>query len=325
MSDTDNIAAKLNQRAGESFSKGNYNEALAFCAEAEKLYRVSGNMEGLGSTLHNQALAINAKGDLQTAIKLYEEAEQINRQVGTPEGQLMFGQCLGTLGQIYIEQQDWPKVITKMREAYEVFSQLGMNDKAVVCLEYLDEALRQSGMAVLDSIPSAAADYIGETVNVRRRLGSMPPYLCANAEKYQSSIGGLLQIQAELLAKTNRKQEALNLAQEAYDLAIQGGLSKEVEKITALIAQIQNPDVENSLGNKAASQLACVHCGQTDDPSLSNPEYRIEIRVQGDYIAFAQCSRCFTRLQEAGAGYFATRSMIGSYSEEQRNRAIIIS
>jgi tetratricopeptide (TPR) repeat protein len=59
---------------------------MALHKEKERICRQLGNLDGLQRTLGNQALILQACGDLDGAMALHKEEERICRQVGTVEG-----------------------------------------------------------------------------------------------------------------------------------------------------------------------------------------------------------------------------------------------
>lgn len=306
------LISRLDQQAAEAYSKGDYNKALAFCTEAEKLSRSAGQNGMLANSLQNQGMVLKAKGDTEAALRCYEEAEGLNKSDSTAEGREAYGHCLYAQGKIYFEAEEWGKAFSKMMYAIGAFDGTGLTNLADLASEYLYESAKQTAMIFWNSNPSVAADYLTNAIIACQRLGALSPDVFPKAAGYQGSIRGLVHMQAEALARTTRLEEALAAAEIAHALAVKEGASKDAEVMKALMDQLQSDD---------AFPLACVHCGRTGDPSLKKPEHYFSIKMGGQYRSFAQCASCHDRFKDAD--YYALRYAMQSYSREQFARALI--
>ncbi len=83
--DWKNYQASLNNQAGILHARGNLDSAMKLYKEAERICRELGNKDGLFRSLNNQASIFFARGDLDDAMKLYKEAERICRELGNKE------------------------------------------------------------------------------------------------------------------------------------------------------------------------------------------------------------------------------------------------
>jgi tetratricopeptide (TPR) repeat protein len=80
------LRGSLGNQARILYVRGDLDGAMTLFKEVEQICRQLGNLHGLSSSLGAQALILNARGDLDGAMTLHKEEERICRQLGNLKG-----------------------------------------------------------------------------------------------------------------------------------------------------------------------------------------------------------------------------------------------
>jgi tetratricopeptide (TPR) repeat protein len=314
----DDRGIALDVEAGVLFAQGKLMEAMALSQESESLYRETGNLTRLAAVLNNEAMIELQRGEEKEALSLFDECQRILRSVHTIEARLRLARILGSQGEILEHRGDFAGAAVDYREAGLIFLQFGKRNLEASCLTSLYGLLQKLCNGATGWSNEEVLSGYGELVTVCRRLGEMTD-VSANANEFSKSVPAYLLRQATMLWELGRGVEGLPLAEDARQLSLQNGLVEQAHALEGLIAVLRGKPMSGMRTER--KELACVHCEKIGDPALQDSDHQIEIDVTGQRVRFAQCESCFTKLR--AYGYFVVRSLIGSYPEEQRNRAII--
>jgi len=191
---------------------GHPEEALSLREYLVDHFRQSGDKGSLSYSLGNQALILYARGDLDGAMALHKEKERICKELGHKYGLSI---SLGNQGVILYFRGDLDGAMVLFKEQERLCRELGNKDGLALFLG--DQA----------NILYARGDLDGAMVLYKEQ-----ERLCKELGNKDGLSRSLIN-QANLLSeKMNRPREALPLAEEAYRLATDHGL-------TALAGQIK--------------------------------------------------------------------------------------
>ena len=230
---------------------GDLNGAMALQEEKERICRELDDKASLQYALGNQARILYARGDLHGAMALHKEEERICRELGDPAN------LQHSIGNQALILQDWGEIDKSMalhkekeRICRELGDPLGLseslgNQASLLCMRND----LSGGMALLKEVERICREN-DDPVNLQRSLGNQALILkargdlegCMSLTKEQEKIcrklgdpEGLaisLINQAALLGLTmHRSREAIPLADEAYRIADQHGLTAAAQEI----------------------------------------------------------------------------------------------
>lgn len=134
-------STSLTTQANILMSRGDLDVALTLYEEQEQVSRELGYLVGLQRSLGGQANIHYLRGDLDGAMTLHHEEERICRELGDMEG---LANCLGGQANILSDRGDRGGATALAEEAYQVASQHGLTVLAQGIQSYLDE-LRHGG------------------------------------------------------------------------------------------------------------------------------------------------------------------------------------
>jgi tetratricopeptide (TPR) repeat protein len=215
----DGLQASLNNQANILNSRGDPEGAMAPYKEQERLYRELGNKYGLQASLNNQGLILKARGELEGAMALYKEGERLCRELGNKDWLQAF---LGNQANILYDKGDLDEAMTLYKEQERLCRELGNKDG-------LQASLGNQGfiLKALGDLDGAMALYKDQE-RLCREFGN------------KDGLSTSLINQAELLSdKLGRHQEALPLAEEAYQIASTHGLTQIANQIKVILEKIR--------------------------------------------------------------------------------------
>jgi tetratricopeptide (TPR) repeat protein len=122
---TSNEAVLLNNRALILKVRGDLDGAMTLHKEAEQIFRQLGNLNGLQGSLGNQALILKDRGDLDAAMALLKAQERICRESGNLDG---MRHTLGNQALILKARGDLAGAMTLHKEQERICRQLGKLD-----------------------------------------------------------------------------------------------------------------------------------------------------------------------------------------------------
>jgi hypothetical protein len=218
LGDPAGLQASLGNQALILYARGDLDGGMALLKEQERICRELGDPAGLQASLGNQALILLDRGDLDGGMALLEEEEQICRDLGDLAS---LSRSLGKKALILLTRGDLNGAMALNREAEQISRELG--DPAGVSRSLSNQALILQTRGDLDG---AMALY-KEDERICRELAA------------PASLAISLAHQASLLGQMNRHREALSLAEEAYQLASQHGLTALVQLIAPIRDQLR--------------------------------------------------------------------------------------
>jgi tetratricopeptide (TPR) repeat protein len=143
-------------------SKGNPDEALRCYQEALQIHRDIGYREGEASDLGNIGNIHQLKGNLDEALAYYQEALQIDRDIGHREGE---ANQLGNIGNIYRSRGNPDEALKYYQEALQIDRDIGHREGEANQLGNIGNIYRSRGN--LDE----ALKYYQEALQIDRDIG----------------------------------------------------------------------------------------------------------------------------------------------------------
>lgn len=253
------LAAVLGNHAIIMQLSGKPDEAMKLHKEEERICRESENKDGLRRSLGNQALIYKAWGKPAEALPLYEERGRVCRELGNKQGlmgalgsQALILQDMGKLdeamklykaaGRVSVELNNKDGISIALGNQAIILKEQGKLDKAMelhkqeerICREIgNDEGLQNSlGNQALIVQEQGQLDEAMELLKDQERI-------CRQTGNNNALAYSLIN-QASLLAnKIGLAADALPLANEAYDLAVDVGQPKLAAQIKAIREKIK--------------------------------------------------------------------------------------
>jgi tetratricopeptide (TPR) repeat protein len=216
LADLDGVATSLMNQAIVLKQQGELDRALRLLEEAERLRRALGHQDGLATVLVNRAAILIRRGEPDQAMTILRQAEQLSREVNDPAA---LERALRGQASVLRERGDVDGALRLLVEAEEMCRR--MPDRASV-------GRLQGLLATHASMLSDRHDYEGasrvfaEHAEVSRRLGDHP------------ALATSLHVVALLKVGLGRSAEALPLVEEAYQTAVEHGLTDLLAKMDPL-------------------------------------------------------------------------------------------
>jgi len=314
--DTRGVSSSLEQMSFAYFQQGDYDRALASARRQLQIARRAGDQIGMGEAIHNIGLAYFQQGAFDQAREQLEHVIEIATASGDKR-RLVHAQ--GDLAMVYWQQSDplnaWRCLERALEAASEIgylqkvgamignagvlYEQLGDDMQALACYEQsLHIAAELNDVTAIAAlianialiyrnvgVLNRAEHLIGRAIALDREL-QLPLYLCEN-----------LHIQAELLARGRRYEEAWKANQEALVLAEQVG-----RRDVLLQAQIHAVDMRvhfNQLTPSAAvDELTALLPGSSDDSGRAEIYTAIWRYDASREDARRAAAECFRRLYD---------------------------
>jgi len=102
--------------------KGNWEKAMAFYKECQKIYEKTGDIHGMTSTYNNLGLVYYRKGEWDKAVEYYEKSLEIKEEIGDIHG---MAQTYGNLGSVYADKGEWDKAVEYYEKDLGIFEEIG--------------------------------------------------------------------------------------------------------------------------------------------------------------------------------------------------------
>jgi tetratricopeptide (TPR) repeat protein len=193
----------ISKQSTVAFMRRDWNHALDLLRRDAELCRSIDNPFGLATSQKCQAwIAENIHSDLDGAVALLREREQVCRDLGDPD---MIADALVDLGLLLMKRGDGHGALAKLQEAGRLWHERGELGRLATCI-LLQAQLREAGNELLDALR-----LYSEAEQLSRRAGDMEAQVNAvacQARAYARHVGmpaaalpGLLQ--AQRLAEDN--------------------------------------------------------------------------------------------------------------------------
>jgi hypothetical protein len=200
---------------------GDLDGAMKLLKEDEYICKELGNKGSLSAALGNQALILRAWGDLDGAMKLHKEQEYICKDLGNKYG---LSTTLGNQALILWDRSDLEGAMKLVKEEERICKELGDKDGLQTSLG--NQALILDAWGDLEG----AMKLYKEQERICKELGN------------KVGLATILANQAILLYKHMHKpDEALLLAEEAYRIATDHGMTALAQRINPIVDMIKNP------------------------------------------------------------------------------------
>lgn len=210
----DGLQGSLGNQALILQARGVMGGAMDLYKEQERICRELGNKDGLAASLGGQALILHAQGDLDGAMDLYKEQEGICRELGDKDGLQI---SIGNQGLVLKARGDLDGAMELHKEKERICREMGNKDGLQGSLGNQANILQARGD--LDG----AMELYKEQERICRELGNI------------EGLAPALANQALNLSNMGRSTDALALAQEAYDMAKDHGLTSLAQQIKPIL------------------------------------------------------------------------------------------
>ncbi|MCJ7626173.1 MAG: DUF4062 domain-containing protein [Anaerolineaceae bacterium] len=164
-----NLAASLGTQASILRHQGKINKAIKLHKQEEKLYRQIGSLEGISTSLGNQAILLTGI-DNKKAMMLLQEAERISRQIGDLAG---LQGLIGQKAELYVLRGENEKAILHLEEQEQMCKRLGMDDGIAQSLSRRAQILIKQGRSEEAATLCNQAEIILRSINRPTGLQAM--------------------------------------------------------------------------------------------------------------------------------------------------------
>jgi nephrocystin-3 len=246
------IAASLGYQAQPLQALGDVEGALSLTEQAEQIYQEIGVMDGVAGAYKQRAILLELRGELQEAERLYKEAERIFRETNNAQ-ELMA--VLGDRAVLLSQRGNAEEALALHREEERLARQMGF--KLILLVSLTNQAKVLSGRGEPESAAALLeeAEEIAREVDVPGRLA----WILLNKSDLMMAQGNqsaaqILLGEVELIARTlsDRMLMALLLDRRAAILFEQGNLHG------AMTCYKEEEQIAEEFGNKEELIMAIV-------------------------------------------------------------------
>jgi len=263
--DQEQYANALNNLAEMSRELGDLENAMEMQIEVERVFKEMGNEDGEATSLGNQALIADSRGDTDKALGLMSRAQAAWRRLGKKDD---LARSLNNQAEILRESGELDAAMSAQREVEQIFREQG--DIEGLTASIGNQALILIAMKRLDE----ARVLLKQVEEIRRRLG--------NAEDIARNLNNLgmlsiqmgsfdegmkqlkqaarmareldleeilisnLHVQALALTQANKPEDALPLAEQAYNRAKKKEDTRMIRAIEKTLGFLKGKDGEES-------------------------------------------------------------------------------
>ena len=216
---------------------------------AMKLYQQSleikeglGDQQGKSATLHAVAGIYVTRGDLDGAMKLYQQALAIDEGLGDQQGK---SATLAMLGQLLVARKDYPRAIFALVESLQTLSSIGARPDAQKVAEILVGIRQKIGAETFDIAWKQVTD------------SPLPDWLSQQAEEQQSMT--VEQFIAEAIQSAREKRPAAQqYFQAAQKMATDANAPAELQALGNVLQKIMIGDTNANLSSLPAALAEIV-------------------------------------------------------------------
>jgi DNA-binding winged helix-turn-helix (wHTH) protein/tetratricopeptide (TPR) repeat protein len=249
--DLHGLGSTLHLIAGEQSERGDYLEAVRSYDEAIRIFRQIGDRRSLAQSINGVAIVQYESGNLRKAEALYQQYYDIETEVGS---RVNAAGALGNIANVADAQGNLAEALRLNQESLKVFNDVGDQRAAGTALGNIALLLYEEGDL------AASAKTFDEAIEIKRQIGYQRgvAYDLAGLGQVYRAAGNLAAAQSaeeESLAIRNQIGEQHNAAASRLNLAILDldfGRPDEAEKI-ASEASLQFRE-EKSKANEAAGE-----------------------------------------------------------------------
>ena len=127
---------------------GDLNGAMKLYEQALEIDEGLGDLQGKSATLHEMANIFVTRGDLNGAMKLYEQSLEIKEGLGDLKGK---ASTLAMFGQVMLQQKNYPKAIRMLLESLQTLSSIGAQPDVETVAKILAGVRNEIGAETFDS------------------------------------------------------------------------------------------------------------------------------------------------------------------------------
>ena len=242
---------------------GYASEALSLRSYLVEHFRKIGDLDGLQSSLNNQALILKTRGDLDGAMALHKEQERICRQTGNLYGLQL---SLGNQANILYAQGDLDGAMALHKEEERICRQFGDLDDLQGSLNNQALILRDRGDL------QGAMGLHKEQERICRQLG--------NLDGLQRSLGN----RAHILYDRGDLDGTMALLKEKEHICRQLGDLNDLQSSLGAQALVlkHRGDLDGAMALHKEQERICRQLGNLDDLSVSLGNQALILKHRGD-------------------------------------------
>jgi len=163
IADSSNLVESLGNHAATLIARGDLDAAMTLLQEQEQMCHASGDKEKLSSCLGTQSVILGTRGDLVGGLKLLQEQARLCRESGDNQG---LQSALGNLAHVCAAQGDLNGAVSLLLEQERMCRGLGNQDWLQECL------VTQAGLLVLRGDSNRQGELLDEAERICRGLGN---------------------------------------------------------------------------------------------------------------------------------------------------------
>lgn len=251
----DDESVHLSNLGGAYFQAGELNQAVRCYEEALRIDRETGDVEGEAVNLFGLANTLYRRGEIHTAIEYYHRALEIVRQI---DNRTVESSCLVNLGTAYLDLGDTSRAIELYEEALRLDREMGNRRGESTDLGNLGNVYYR-----LDRIPEAISCY-EQALEIAREVGdrrAVPRLLGNLATAYFR--------QGEWERSLELYEQALELAREAGDRSTEGFVLGSLGVVHRAMGRLQRAvqyyhqalELAREIGDRRAEAVAAWNLG----------------------------------------------------------------
>jgi tetratricopeptide (TPR) repeat protein len=251
------LATSLSNQAWILMNRGELDEAMRILKEQEQLCRESGYAMGLGASLGTQAWILQTQGDLDSATRLYKEQENLCRELGSlqdltfslgNQATILHGRGeINDAMRLYKEHEELCRLrkdLTGLQASLgnqaRILYELGEQDRAMQLFAEQEQLCRElhdsSGLAHSLGGQAVILQVRGD-LDGAMRLYKEQEWLCRELGDPNGLAISLVN-QVGILAQQGQGQAGRGLAEEAYRLAMQHGLTALAQQFAPIVQEL---------------------------------------------------------------------------------------
>jgi tetratricopeptide (TPR) repeat protein len=181
-------------------AKGDLDQALKYYQEALEIDKEISFRQGEANQLGNIGLIYKAQGDLDQALNIFQDILEIHREIGHREGE---ANDLGNIGNVYYLKGDLDQALKYQKEALKIDKEIGFREGEASDLGNIGVIYRAKGD--LDQ----ALKYLEEALKIHKEIG----YRQGEASDL-GNIGLIYQDKGDLDQALKNQKEALEIDKE---------------------------------------------------------------------------------------------------------------
>ncbi len=272
------LAGALIAKAHTTRGQGDLDSSVRLCEQAQAIFLKRGDLAGTALAVENEAVARKGKGELERALQLQHQAFELHQKLGDRPGVM---RSLGNQGVIHLLQADFETALALFRRQEALCKELGDQTGLEACFGNQAASLIDQGRH------DAARLLLRQQERICRDLGA------------RSGLATCLGNQAALLIEQGEHEDAMPLLEEqfriSHELGDQGEQSRALANQgtvwrhrghyhRALEFHRRAAQIERELGNRLGLQTALLNQGD-DYRTMGDLEMALSLYKDSELVS----------------------------------------